>query len=125
MQIRSAKPELNRWHIRLDSEARLAKNSSIQLDISIRATLDLALAKEDTRPPSRGGYLMESIITAAKKERITRAKVSQKNTEPNNLKDKSKGQHDGGFALKDDRLCLPPSRRIPTHRSKRETRTIA
>lgn len=73
--------------IRLDSEARLAKNISIQLDISIRATLDLALAKEDTRPPNRGGYLMESIITAAKNERVTRARVSQKSTEPNNLED--------------------------------------
>lgn len=68
---------------------------------------------------------MEPIITAAKNERVTRVKVSQKNTEPNNLKDKSKGQHGGGLALEDDRLCLPPSRRISTHRSKRETRTIS
>ncbi|WGR93043.1 hypothetical protein MTX20_35355 [Bradyrhizobium sp. ISRA435] len=31
----------------MDSEARLAKKLSIQLDISIRAALDLALAKKD------------------------------------------------------------------------------
>ncbi len=32
-------------------------------------------------------YLVEPIITAAKNERVTRAKVSQKSTEPNNLED--------------------------------------
>ncbi len=60
-------------------KARLAKNIFYQLDVSIRAALDLALAKNG--PPVRQGrHLMQPILTATRmRGYIARATIGSKN----------------------------------------------
>lgn len=68
-QTRSAKAESDRRYIRPDSEG--APNIFYQLDVSIRAALDLALAKND--PPVRQGrHLLQPILTATRMRGIYR-----------------------------------------------------